>query len=153
MMVGHQGRWYLAIWKAPVWITDYYSYLCSAGRAMDAATNIKQRYETNNKRTTPDIGVQSDKSALLRLRPLHLSLARYFVFLAKPSPSLFHTSFCINDLKWLFIANIGTKTLRSWMDICRMFADICMYRKKNVTVASTGRRADICTRNGSLFQS
>ena len=43
--------------------------------AMDAATNIKQRYETNNKRTTPDIGVQSDKSALLRLRPLHLSLA------------------------------------------------------------------------------
>ena len=37
------------------------------------------------------------------------------------------------------------------MDICRMFADICMYRKKNVTVASTGRRADICTRNGSLF--
>ena len=39
------------------------------------------------------------------------------------------------------------------MDICRMFADICMYRKKNVTVASTGRRADICTRNGSLFQS
>ena len=75
MIVGHQGRWYLAIWKAPVWITDYYSYLCSAGRAMDAATNIKQRYETNNKRTTPDIGVQSDKSALLRLRPLHLSLA------------------------------------------------------------------------------
>ncbi len=39
------------------------------------------------------------------------------------------------------------------MDICRMFADICMYRKKNVTVASTGRRADICIRNESRVQS
>lgn len=29
--------------------------------------------------------------------PQHVK--RYFVFLAKPSPSLFHTSFCINDLK------------------------------------------------------
>ena len=45
------------------------------GQAGRCRTDSKQRYETDNKRTTSDIGIQPDKGALLRLRPFHLSLA------------------------------------------------------------------------------